>query len=192
MQDFIKNLLKTLTQILLGDYSAYFIYSCSNKDTWPDLSNTTTQFRVLLVDEATIKASPDPLIEKQAGYAGDGSYSYACYDGDRIVGVCFYWFGSRYMKRNFWPLLDGEAKLVQIIVQPSMRSRGIATSLIASSFQDMMHKDFSRVYARIWHSNDPSLRAFERAGWKKIGLIIEINPFRRARPIRIRLGTRSA
>ena len=191
MQNLMKDLTKKLAQTLLGEYSAYYIYSWSNGEASPGWLGMPAALRVATVDEMVIQSSVDPLIREQAGYAGPGSHAYACFIDDRIVGVCFYWFGERYRSRNFWPLADGEAKLVQIISLPEMRSRGIATRLIAASSQDIIQKGFSRSYARIWHSHTASLRAFERAGWKRVALVVEINPLRQSRPIRISLGLRS-
>jgi RimJ/RimL family protein N-acetyltransferase len=142
-----------------------------------------------MVEASAITGSPDPVIREQAGYSGPGSYAFACFAENRIVGICFYWFGDRYRTRNFWPLVEGEAKLVQIVSIPEARGQGIATHLIALSSQDMMRKGFGRAYARIWHSNIPSLRAFERAGWMRLALVIEANPLRRRRPIRICLNS---
>lgn len=177
-----------MLRVLLGDYSAYQIYTCASGNVSLSKPEANTTFRVALVDTFAINSSADPLIREQVGYAGPGSLAYACFDHDRIVGLCFYWFGDRYLKRNFWPLHDGEAKLVQIISLPDMRARGVATILIASSYRDMAQKGFSNTFARIWHSNTPSKKAFERAGWKRIALVLEINPFRQTRPIRIRFN----
>ena len=187
----MKDFAKKLAHIILGEYSAYHVYARSNEGSTPPQLSTASPFRVTEVDESAIKLSPDALIREQAGYAGPGSLAYACFDGDRIVGLCFYWFGERYLKRNFWPLAEGEAKLVQIVSLPEIRGRGVATTLIKSSFQDMSEKGFSRSYARIWHSNTPSIRAFERAGWMRIALVLEINPLRRSQPIRMRFNARA-
>lgn len=181
----MKAIAKSVLRVILGDYSIYQIYECASSDVPLSRPATNTTFRVTPVDAFAINSSADSLIREQAEYAGPGSQAYACFDHDRIVGVCFYWFGDRYMKRNFWPLHNGEAKLVQIISLPDMRSRGVATLLIAGSYRDMVQKGFSRTFARIWHSNTPSKKAFEYAGWKQIALVLEINPFRQTRPIRM-------
>lgn len=192
MGHLVKALLKKLLRSLLGEYSAYYIYATLAEATAPVRPETNRPFRVGTVDASAITSSPDPLIREQAGYGGPGSHAYACFEADRIVGICFYWFGDRYRTRNYWPLVEGEAKLVQIVSIPEMRGRGVATQLIAMSSQDMMQKGFSRAYARIWHSNIPSLRAFERARWTRIALVIEVNPLRRKQPIRIRLNSKLA
>jgi RimJ/RimL family protein N-acetyltransferase len=185
----MKELAKRLTRMLLGDYAAYYIYSRSTENTSQNRIESRGGFRVEMVDEFALNSSIEPLIRKQAGYGGFGSHAYACFDDDRIVGVCFYWFGDRYRKRDFWPLLNGEAKLVQVISLPEFRGRGVATMLIVSSCQDMMQKGFSRVYARVWHSNTPSLCALKRAGWARVALVVEMNPLRRNYPVRICMGS---
>ena len=187
----MKMLIKKLARLLLGEHSPYFIYAHTLVPTTRADSDVQSVDRVESVDGAALNASADALIREQAGYAGEGSHAYAAFDGERIVGVCFYWFGERYRTRNFWPLKDGEAKLVQIVVHPDMRGRGTAQRLIRASSQDLEQKGFRQAYARIWHSNTPSLRAFERAGWTRIAFVFECNPFRRRQPMRIHLRLRS-
>ena len=183
----MKTFIKKLAHALLGEYSAYYIYTCTAAQSFTAPSSANSQYRVTLIDESTLTCNNDPLIRKQAGYAGSGSHAYACIENGRIVGVCFYWFGDRYLKRNFWPLAEGEAKHVQIIIHPDIRGCGLGTLLVRSSFQDMVRKGYRSAYARIWHSNTPSLRAFERAGWIRIALVIETNPLRRRKPLRFKL-----
>ncbi|MDQ2988287.1 MAG: hypothetical protein M3R60_04220 [Pseudomonadota bacterium] len=60
--------------------------------------------------------------------------------------------------------------------------------LIAGSCADVMRRGFERVFARVWHSNEPSLRAFAGAKWTRCATVIEVNPFRRARPLRFRVS----
>ena len=176
----MKALLKKMLRLLFGDYAPYFIYASPAQ-----LPVSAPSLRVAAVDRDRIAASADALIREQAGYAGEGAHAFACFDGERIVGVCFYWHGARYLTRNFWPLRDGEAKLVQIITLPEMRGRQVAQTLIAASVRELGAQGWQRAYARIWHSNTPSLRAFEKAGWRKIALVLELYPFARKKPLRL-------
>lgn len=184
----IKEYAKQLTHMLLGEYSIYYVYTVAAQDSLPKLPDSAAAYSVSAVDESDIRASPDALIQEQLGYAGAGAHAYACFEGGRIVGICFYWFGDRYLKRNFWPLKTGEAKLVQIISLPEARGRGVAARLVSASCQQLLKNEYTRVYARIWHSNTPSVRAFERAGWARIALIFEINPLRRSQSLQIRFN----
>jgi RimJ/RimL family protein N-acetyltransferase len=178
---------KKIAHALLGDYAIYYIYVCASAQAG-DANGNDFKLRATHADE--IEASTDPLIREQAGYAGDQSLAYASFDRDRMVGVCFYWFGERYRRRNFWPLREKEAKLVQIVTVADLRGRGVATELVAASSADVLTQGFECVYARIWHSNTPSLRAFDRAGWSRLALVVEINPFRLPRPWRLRFKMR--
>jgi RimJ/RimL family protein N-acetyltransferase len=74
---------------------------------------------------------------------------------------------------------------VQIVTIPEMRGFGVASHLLAYAARDMFRIGFHCVYARIWHSNTPSLRAFQRAGWGRVATVIEVNPLRRKTPLRI-------
>jgi GNAT superfamily N-acetyltransferase len=180
----VKRLIKSVAHGLLGDYSIYHIYAD------PDLSDVLTsapggELDCRVVAQSQVEASAEPLLLQQVGYFGEGAHAYGCWCDGRLAGVCFYWFGDRYRTRNFWPLDAGEAKLVQIVVVPEARGRGIASELIARSRAAMRTRGFCRMYARIWHSNVPSLRAFERAGWERIATVLEVNPLRLSKPWRI-------
>lgn len=186
----MRTLAKSLLRALLGEYSAYYIFSRSKANIHLSASQQSLPYVVKEVDLETIAAAGDSLIREQAGYAGEGALSYACFMQGKIVGVCFYWHGARYLKRNFWPLKDDEAKLVQIITLPGMRGKKVAATLIQASCKDVLDKGFRQTYARVWHSNGPSLKAFANAEWIRCALVIEINPFRRKSAHRIRFNLR--
>jgi L-amino acid N-acyltransferase YncA len=71
-------------------------------------------------------------------------------------------------------LPERAAKLVQVTVQGSERGRGIGSELIARSTELVLQQDFDRLYARIWHSNKGSIRAFEKAGWRSVALALGV------------------
>lgn len=179
------NFIKGLFRRLFGEYSFYHIYgrSCTGEVT----ASLATGFRLVSVERNEIDNSKDELIVQQAWYFGDDTCAYACMEGSRIIAVCFFWYGERYRQRNFWPLVDSEAKLVQLIVLPEMRGRGIASSLINFATKDMSRRGFKYLYARIWWSNTPSLHAFERAGWVRVATVIEIYLLDRKKPFRLKL-----
>jgi len=183
-------LLKKAALTLLGDYAIYFVYRFERGAPPPAARARERALVFERLDEATARTSVDPLVQSQIEYVGAGAWAFACLDGPRVVGLCFYWAGDRYKRRNFWPLAADEAKLVQIVTLPEMRGRGIAGDLIAWSSQAMLEQGFRQLFARIWHSNKPSWRAFERAHWKRAALVVDIHPFKRAKAFRIRIGRR--
>lgn len=176
--------LKSLARLLLRDYSFYHIYRRSCAEEKPLL---TDELRFEIIEKKEIDSARDRIIGDQAWYHGENTNAYACIEGSRIVGLCFFWHGERYKKRNFWPLTDQEAKLVQLFVLPEMRGQGIGKSLIQFATRDMSHRGFKYVYARIWRSNMPSLRAFESAGWDRVATVIEISLRIRNKPFRLEL-----
>lgn len=129
----MKELLKSFARAILGDYYAYYILRRDKVAGAIAPSPQTSQYRVVPADRAMIASCADPLMREQAGYAGDGALAYACLHDEQIVGLCFYWYGERYLSRNFLPLKSAEAKLVQIITSPQMRGKRVAGALIAAS-----------------------------------------------------------
>ena len=180
----IRNGIRRLARFFLRDYSIYRIYGheCTGKT---DAADTGFVFEP--VEEMAIVESEDELIAQQAWYCGEYSQAYACKVGSRIVGLCFFWYGKRYSTRNFWLLKEDEAKLVQLVVLPSMRGQGIAGQLVEFATRDMSRLGFRYAYARIWWSNEPSLRAFKRAGWRHVATIIDISLPYRTKPLRLKL-----
>ncbi|MEO8992603.1 MAG: GNAT family N-acetyltransferase, partial [Nitrosospira sp.] len=154
---FIIKYLTSLARLLLRDYSFYHIYGCNCVEEKPFL---TEGLRFESIDKKEIDNAGDRVIADHAWYHGQNTHAYACIEGSRIVGLCFFWYGERYKKRNFWPLRDQEAKLVQLFVLPAMRGQGIGKNLIQFATRDMFLREFKYVYARIWISNTPSLRTF--------------------------------
>lgn len=176
--------LKIFAQLFLRDYSFYHIYGRDCKDGRAPLPAV---FRFQPIEKNEIDSSQDEMIIEQTWYHGQCTHAYACIEDSRIVGLIFFWYGEGYSKRNFWPLADQEAKLVQLFVLPAMRERGIGKSLIEFATQDMYRRGFKYVYARIWRSNVSSLAAFERAGWARMATVIEIFLRGRSKPFRLEL-----
>ena len=183
----MKKIFKQLLHFVFGEYAVFHIYKGTNAsaNATPPCLPPPVRFTVREVGAAELACSTDGLICEQAGYLGDDAFGFACFEGERIAGVCFYWFGARYKTRNFWPLAEHQAKLVQIITVPAMRGHQVASTLIALSTRAMVGKGFDCNFARIWHSNTPSLRAFERAGWGYVATVLEVNPLRARRPVRL-------
>ncbi|MBN9460418.1 MAG: GNAT family N-acetyltransferase [Burkholderiales bacterium] len=178
--------IKRFARAMLGDYCLYQIYSISAEDNpVPDAGSNRFEFRS--VGRVEIDSSTDSLIREQAGYLGTGTASFGCFLDGALVATCHYWYGERYATRNFLPIAPNEAKLVQITTARDVRGQGVASALIAYSAREMFRQGFDALYARIWHSNSPSLRAFEHAGWRRACFVIEVSPFWRNSPVRIEI-----
>jgi RimJ/RimL family protein N-acetyltransferase len=170
--------------VVLGEYGIYYIYTRGIEQGDSSIPETV-DLKFVRVDQSAVESSTDESILRQVLYHGTQSLAYACVDGDRIVAVCYFWHGDRYRERNFWPLSSGEAKLVQIVTIPEMQGRGIAPRLIGYASRDMFQQGFQRLFARIWHSNLASRKAFQRAGWRQVALVVEGQLLGRGRILRL-------
>jgi len=180
----MRELAKKLARLLLGEYAVYYIYACKAGQ-GERFASIASGMRFAPVDERQVEASKDPLIAGHARYHGSQAQGYGCFRGAEIVGLCYFWHGARYRERNFWPLVEREAKLVQITVVPKVRGRAVATNLIACASEDMFQKGFRCLYARIWHSNTASRRAFQRAGWIRVATVFQAQLIPWLPPLRV-------
>ncbi len=180
----MKESAKKVIRLILGEYSIYRIYAFSGP-VGPDWAPIRPGFRFARLDEPTIANSTDTLIVDQRWWHGDDADAFGCFEESRPVAACFYWHGDRYRARGFWPLEASEAKLVQIVTVPDRRGLGLATDLIRYSAHEMLGERFHTLYARIWHSNTPSINAFRRAGWRHVATVTEVNPLRLSGPVRM-------
>jgi GNAT superfamily N-acetyltransferase len=169
-------LLSSIRDALLGEYALFRILT---QPTEPFACAELSEDCEELTDVAELETSERPEIAALAKYGAPNAYCFVARNGSAIIGACWYWYGETYRRRNFWPLNAGEAKLVQVTTARDHRGLGVAENLIRFSTMAMLRKGFRRLYARVWHSHAASLRAFEKAGWHEIAIVIEVRPFGR-------------
>jgi ribosomal protein S18 acetylase RimI-like enzyme len=176
--------LKPIAAHVLRDYEAYWIFQWQASGAGKAAAVPSALLEVSEIEAAQLHALPAQTLREQAWYAGQEARAFlACWQR-APAALCFYWYGERYRARNFWPLRAGEAKLVQIIVDPPYRGRGIATQLIRASAQAMAAERFRALYGRVWVSNAASAAAFRSAGWERIALVCTGLPFGMQRRVR--------
>jgi GNAT superfamily N-acetyltransferase len=127
-----------------------------------------------------------PELRDQAWYAGEQSIGGGYRIDGRLVAARWAWYGERYkQQRGFWPLKDGEAKIVQSFVLPEARGLGIATKMGFFGDQVLGAKGFTRMYARVWYNHTASIELTKKCGYRQIGWGVEVNPFRRKKPFKL-------
>jgi len=97
-------------------------------------------------------------------------------DGANVCRLAMLW-GMEYKKRNFIKLLENEAKIISVETHEQYRGRGYAAKLLYACEEVATSKGISHLYARIWHSNKSSIKAFKKAGWVKHATKIELSIF---------------
>lgn len=181
MKSLFFNYIKSFLHFIL-DYSIYVIYQY---DLAENINSLNNDYEFRIISQHDLAKCDNQLISKNAWYAGEGSHTFACFKDKNIISICVYWYGERYKKnRNFWPLQNHEAKLVQLFTLPKNRGQGIASMLISYSSKMMVKQKFKNLFSRVWHSNLPSRKAFEKNNWNAIATVIEINPIKKFKPFR--------
>jgi GNAT superfamily N-acetyltransferase len=181
----IGRFVRFILRAICREYSYYHVYRFDGPPLY-DCGDLVTPIRAAGELEGEIAELAEYIVGEQSAvfaYKVDG----------RPVAACCFWWGETYRRlRGFWPVADGEAKLVQIITNSDFRGRGIGSRLIAAASSQMLQRGFTSIYARIWHSNVASQKAFTHAGWCHVANVIECK-FRflpDSARIRYRLGVR--
>ena len=78
-----------------------------------------------------------------------------------------------YDRAGTWPLREDEMALMDIATEETARGQGLAPRVIAAATRHFINANARRLIAFIWWSNKPSVRAFTKAGWRRIGLSLE-------------------
>lgn len=123
---------------------------------------------------AALLASPTAKMRGSQNFARAGLAGLVLAEGDRPICVAHFAEGSEYGRHSTWPLGRNEVALVDIATEEAARGRGLATMLIRAATRHYLGLGRSRLIAFIWWSNHPSVRAFTKAGWRRIGLSVEI------------------
>lgn len=137
---------------------------------------------VILADDLQNKSSLPlhAMFEASDASAGQklppGSWHFSYIQENTRLCTCAVWYGERYQSRNYWPLQADECKLISLETIPQAKGQGIAPIVIAQVSRQMAILGFRTIYARVWHSNKASLRAFAKSGWQKHALVIDVFP----------------
>ncbi len=107
---------------------------------------------------------------------------------DEFVCSLVMLWGEEYKKRNFIKLLSDEAKVISVETAKKHRGHGYAVRLLLASEAFAYSKNIKRLYARIWHSNKSSIKAFEKAGWVRHSTKVELKLFSVV-PIKFTVGS---
>ena len=185
--DTMKDALKRIAHYTLCEYGLYQVWRAQPTDLLPRPS--TIQLRA--ITENDVEAADHTEVRDSLWYFGEEACAFGAFDGGRLLAFACCWWGTRYTARHSWPLPHGAAKLVHIVTVPAARGRGLAPLLIQFAEASLRADGRTPLFARIWHSNEPSLHAFRRAGWRQVGWLVLINPLRRATPWRFVFKVRS-
>lgn len=121
-----------------------------------------------------LRNHPDERVRSALSFENAGYKGFALLLDQEPVCVVHFTDSAHYEHAETWPLADHEVALVNIITLPQYRSRGYASQLIKEATAELVPDPFVRAIAFIWWNHTASLRAFRKAGWKRIGFSLEL------------------
>jgi GNAT superfamily N-acetyltransferase len=169
------------------DYACFKIFTVSLKTTEQDRTEALPSgYRFAELAPSDLKASTIPELQDCLEYGGPGSHTFGIFRGDGTLAcVQCVWFGERYRQRGFWPIEADAAVSMHLVTAAAEQGKGLATHLKRYSASRLKEKGFSRLYSRIWWTNRASLRVSEKAGWSRVGTILEVSLPWSQRPVRV-------
>ena len=181
----MRELLKKVLHVLLGDYHFWVVYSMDLPQAPGALPKGVT---VQPVTRDILLQARDPGLRARASFDGSESAGFGLYVEGELAVVQWFWWGDRYWKERegrSWILGSDEVKSLGLYTVPAFRGQGYATLLKRYTAHEMGMRGFTRVYSRIWHSHRHSIDVSRKAGWRKVGSYIEIVPFGRRIELRL-------
>jgi GNAT superfamily N-acetyltransferase len=171
----IKQATKSVVGMIVSEYRINWIFASSPE--LPARSAAHGQNAPVPIDGdllTLITASATPKVKNSISFNRAGLPGFAIVEAGKPVCVAHFASPEQYDRASTWPLREGERALMDIATEESARGRGLAVRLIAEATQLYRHQGVHQLIAFIWWSNTPSTRAFNKAGWQKIGLAVEI------------------
>jgi GNAT superfamily N-acetyltransferase len=185
----LKRIAKRFAAMLFGRYELNRIYVLdlrSHQNPGRDRGD------VRRIGPAEMRVCDDPLIRNHAWFAeGEDVHAFGLWEQGELVATCVFWVHDRL--RNTLPgdVIDRGAFLVDLVTAARARGRGCAGTLLHAAASEMKSAGFQRLFARVWHTNRPSIRAFEKAGWSYVKFVATLTPLGYGKQIRLERRVRA-
>lgn len=151
----IKNIIKKL----LPKYELYRVYNIHLNFQVIDIETNLTFVNLALADY-----SNHTLYKETAIYHNTESYGFGLLEGEKLVALQWYWFGSRCKKLDWWSIPDDSIMSMHIQVDACYQNRGLSTVLKSFALKELSAAGFKNVYSRVWHNHLASIAMNRRLG----------------------------
>ena len=121
-----------------------------------------------------LAASPTAKMRNSLSYTRGGLDGLVLVEDGVPVSVSHVADPAHYDRAATWPLRPSEVAVMDLATEDALRGQGLAVRLMQATTSAHLARGKSRVIAFIWWSNTPSLRALTKAGWRRIGLSVEV------------------
>jgi RimJ/RimL family protein N-acetyltransferase len=183
----VRRALKKALTVSLGQYRFNRIYRSTSGHSAPV---TPPGIRCERLEGTLPTSVADPQLRERFWYGGDDANGYGLFLEDNLGAACWFWGPRRFNDPLLWTLREGEAMLMDVMTATSCRGQGFAPLLIRYASADMWRIGCNLLYAFIWHNHHASCHAFEKAGWRQVAWVLQIQPFGISRVLRFCWSTR--
>lgn len=162
--------LRWLARMVFGDYRLNWVLrSACPPVLAPVLPAGTVVRRITAEDRVLIGRDDNPRFRDSPGDVGTASFVLVADRAPRCVAQ--FVAPADYRDATIWPLAPDSLALVNIVTRADSRGRGFAPLLIAAA---TTLAGGGPAICFIWWNHHASLRAFRRAGWRRIGFSVEL------------------
>lgn len=135
---------------------------------------------VTTADSQMIGRTADAAFRASMASAHPDASNFVLTRNGRPCGVAFFVGPDKYKNQSVWPLAPGQLALIDIVTNSADQGQGVASRLIASATPEALAEAHlpGPAICFIWWNHRASLRAFHRAGWRRIGFSIEVTGLR--------------
>lgn len=173
----IKKFVRSILHVIFKDYHFLRIY-------FLDLPKSGTQITAAKLGEESIRrldshdqffTANDKRIRDHSMFFGHQTFAYGMFIDDELIGVCIFWIAKHpNLPRRFSELNQNEAVMVDLLVSEQYRGKGYALAMTEFSERNLAIYGYEKLWTWVWHSNEPSIRVFEKSGWIYSHQLIEI------------------
>ena len=180
-----KAIIKSALNLCFDDYRINWIFASPTKTKSSSGKLNDVAVAITAGHRQILANSPTAKMRGSVSFNKSGLDGYVIEQFGLPLCVAHFADCARYDRAGTWPLAADEMALMDIATEEEMRGRGLAVRLISATTKLLLEQDKRRLIAFIWWSNTPSVRAFKKAGWRRIGLSVEILGANNWRSLRI-------
>ncbi len=172
-----KRAAKSIANALFGQYRLIRIYRTELDQPLP--GDTTGHDLRSMADNKEMLLAADPILRGHAWSVEGNAHAFGLWENGELACFCAIWDRGRFADAAVGTLESTEAILVNIVTAASSRQRGFAQATIRYAMAEMARKGYRSLVCTVWHNNQASIRAFEKAGWRYTAFVVEIFPLGR-------------
>ena len=186
----MRSLVKRIAGLVFAEYRLNRIYRLDLQSYQCCLPNAECILRRITQNE--VQKCPDEKLRGRSSYGGENAYGFGAWVSGNLASMCWFWNNQRFNDAELWSIGPRDAFMVDLITSDSHRGRGLAAIVTQFAASELKRDSFETAITCVWHSNYPSIRTFEKAGWRYVAFVLNLQPRGCGKPIRLTWKVRAA